>query len=53
MGDGEKSGGTYSFSNLKHTASNEQIDGTARAITDLQAKTAKRFFKVVSSELSE
>ena len=53
MGDGTKSGGTYTYSNLKHTASDDQIELAARAVTDLQSKTVKNIFKVVSAEISE
>ena len=52
-GEGEKSGGTYTFSRLKHTATNDQIYTFATAINSLQAKLAKNIFKIVETEISE
>ena len=53
QGDGNKSGGTYTCSRLKHTASDDQIDLAARAVGDLQSKVAKKIFKIVSTEISD
>jgi len=52
-GEGDKSGGTFTFSNLKHTASDGQIELTARAIGDLQSKLVKKIYKIVSAEITE
>ena len=48
-----KSGGTYSFSNLKHAAPDADLNMHARALNDLQAKAANKLFKTVESTLTE
>ena len=52
-GDGEKSGGTYTFSRLKHTATDEQIHTIATTINSLQSKLAKHIYKIVETEISD
>ena len=52
-GDGGRSGGTYSFSGIKHTAGDADLHLHAQAVNSLQEKTAAKVFKVVESELSE
>jgi len=53
FGEGEKSGGTYTYSGLKHTASAGDIHLAACAVNDLQSKAAKKIYMAVTSELSE
>jgi len=52
-GEEGRSGGTYSFSNIKHTSPDENLDAHARAINGLQEKIASRIFKVVESNLTK
>ena len=52
IGDGGKSGGTYTCSSVKNDASDAGIELAARAVTDLQSKMVKKIFKVVGAELT-
>ena len=52
-GDSSTSGGRYTYSGLKHTATDAGISQTARAINNLQDKIAKTVFKTVQTELED
>jgi len=51
QGEGERSGGSYSNSNIKMGALDTEIYQTASAINNLQAQAMRGLFKVTETEL--
>jgi len=53
QGLGDKSGGSYTLSNIKPGAADDKLYETAYAINELQTDFAKRIYKSVETILSE
>ena len=49
----DKSGGSYTYSNLRHDATNAGIEQTARAIASLQTKAVRGIFRQAVTQITE